>query len=332
MKAFITGANGFIGSHLAQQLAARGDTVVALVRDPARIPAELKAVHIEWVRGDVTEPGTLREPMRGADVVYHLAGMYKFGPKYIPQMRSINVDGARNVLQMAAELGVPKIIHTSTVGVFGNTHGKIPDETYRIEKTELVSEYERTKWEAHYEVAVPLQSKGAPMVITQPGGVTGAGDVAPHMQVMEFYLNRFPMGMGAKSGLTVAHVDDIAAGHILAAERGVNGQSYILAGPSLTYKQMQELWETLTGIPAAKIWAPAWMININQGLFGITESLGIPMPFSAEGLSFMKDHTAYGSPAKAVRELGWTLRPIEETFREVLNYEMNKRGMKVKTE
>src|SRR5215213_3175329 len=128
MKTFITGANGFIGSHLASQLSARGDTVVALVRDPSRVPAALKSSNIEWVKGDVTEPASMREPMRGAEVVYHLAGMYKFGPKYIPQMRAINVDGARHVLQMAAELGVPKIIHTSTVGVFGNTRGKIVDE------------------------------------------------------------------------------------------------------------------------------------------------------------------------------------------------------------
>lgn len=328
MKTFITGANGFIGSHLAQQLSARGDTVVALVRDPSRIPPELKSANIQWVQGDVTAPDTLREPMRGAEVVYHLAGMYKFGPKFIPQMRAINVDGARNVLQMATDLGVPKIIHTSTVGVFGNTREKIVDESYRIDKAELASEYERTKWEAHYEVAVPLQWQGAPVLITQPGGVTGAGDTSPHMQVIEFYLNRFPLGFGAKSGVTMAHVDDIAAGHILAAERGKNGQSYILAGPSMTYKQMQEVWEKITGIPIPKLWAPAWMVALNQSMLSITESLGIHMPLNAEALSSLKDYTFWGKPDKAVRELGWQSRPIEETFREVLAYEMKKRAAK----
>lgn len=325
MKTFLTGANGFIGSHLAQQLSARGDTVVALVRDPARIPSALKSSNIQRVKGDVTEPDTLREPMRGADVVYHLAGMYKFGPKYIPQMRAINVDGARNVLQMAADLGVPKIVHTSTVGVFGNTHGMIVDETYRIGSAELPSEYERTKWEAHYDVAVPLQQKGAPLIITQPGGVTGAGDTSPHMQVIEFYLNRFPLGFGANSGITMAHVDDIAAGHILAAERGKNGQSYILAGPSMTYKQMQEMWEKITGIPIPKVWAPAWMVALNQSLLGITERLGIPMPLNAEALSSLKDYTFWAKADKAIQELGWQSRPIEQTFREVLAYEMKKR-------
>jgi nucleoside-diphosphate-sugar epimerase len=328
MKAFLTGANGFIGSHLARQLAARGDTVVALARDPTRVGMDLRLPNIQWVKGDVTEPASMSEAMKGADVVYHLAGMYEFGPKFVSRMHVINVDGARNVLEMAAELGVPKIIHTSTVGVFGNTRGEIVDETYRTDKTELPSEYERTKWEAHYEVAVPLQQKGAPVIITQPGGVTGAGDTSPHMQVMEFYLNHFPMGFGAKSGLTMAHVDDIAAGHILAAEQGKNGQAYILAGPCLTYKQMQEIWEKITGIPTPKVWAPSWMIAANQAMLSVTERLGIPMPLNAEALSSLKDYTFWGKPDKAVRELGWQARPVEETFREVLDYEMKKRAMK----
>lgn len=325
----MTGANGFIGSHLARLLAARGDTLVALVRDPSRVSEEMRLPNIEWVKGDVTAPDSMRTAMTGADVVYHLAGVYEFGPKFIPHMRAINVDGARHVLEMAAELGVPKIIHTSTVGVFGNTRGKIVDETYRVDKAELASEYERTKWEAHYEVAMPLQAKGAPVIITQPGGVTGAGDTSPHMQVMEFYLNRFPMGFGAKSGVTMGHVDDIATGHILAAERGKNGQAYILAGPCMTYKQMEEIWEKITGIPVPKFWAPAWMVGVNQALLRGTESVGIHLPLNSESLSSLQDYTFWGKPDKAVRELGWQSRPVEETFRETLEYEIKKRGVKM---
>lgn len=328
MNVFVTGANGFIGSRLAQQLAARGDTVVCLVRDPANVRTSAALPNLQWVKGDITEPASLRGPMRGTDVVYHLAGMYKFGPKFIPQMRAINVDGARNVLQLAAELDVPKIIHTSTVGVFGNTQGKIVDETFKCDKEGLTSEYERTKWEAHYEVAVKLQKQGAPLVITQPGGVTGPGDVSPHTQVMDFYLNRFPIGFGAKSGVTMAHVDDIAAGHILAAERGKDGESYILAGPCLTYKQMEEIWEKITDIPKPRLWAPAWMIKLNQSVLSVTERLGIHMPINAEALSSLQDYTFWGKSDKAVRELSWKSRPIEETFRQVLEFEMKRQGIK----
>lgn len=325
MRAFITGATGFIGGALARQLAARGDTVVCLVRDPARA-GELQKSRAQLVKGDITEPAALREHMRGADVVYHLAGSYQYGPKFNSQMRAINVDGARNILTLAAELGVPKIIHTSSVAVFGDTHHKIMDESYRTTQDTLPTEYERTKWQAHYEVAVPLQSRGAPLIITQPGVVTGPRDPSPHMQIMEFYLNRFPMAFGAESGVSWSHVDDIANGHILAAELGKIGESYILAGPSLTWKQAQLKWEEITKIPPPKIWIPGWMIGVNQFMLGALERFGLPTPFSAEGLASMKDCTFWGNPAKAEHELGWKQRPLMDTFREVLDYEMKRRG------
>lgn len=328
MKAFVTGATGFIGGRLAQRLAARGDTVVCLVRDPAKVKADQKAANVQWVKGDVTDPASMREPMRGSEMVFHVAGMYNYGPKYIPQMRAINVDGARNVLQMAADLGVPKIVHTSTVGVFGNTRGKIVNESYRGNKLEMDSEYERTKWEAHYEVAVAMQQNGAPVVITQPGGVTGAGDVAPHMGQVDVYLQRMPVGMGAKSGVTFAHVDDIADGHILAAERGKTGESYILAGPAVTWKQIFEEFEKITGIRGPRMWLPGWTVPPTKALLGGMERLGIHMPFAAESLSSLNDYTYWGSADKAKRELGWESRPLQATFSEMLNFEMNRLGIK----
>lgn len=319
MKVFVTGANGFIGSHLARKLAARGDEVICLVRDPARVPAGLTKPNLRWVRGDVTDPGSMKEQMRGADAVFHLAGLYKYGPKFIPQMRAVNVDGARNVLETAAELGVPKIIHTSTVGVFGNTHGKIVDESYHGNKAEMNSEYERTKYEAHYEAAVPLQEKGAPVIITQPGGVTGAGDTSPHMGQVELFLNRTPIGMGAESGLTFAHVDDIADGHILAAERGTPGEAYILAGPALTWKEVFELLEKISGIPAPRIWLPGWTVPPTQAVLRALEGLGVTLPYASESLGSLNHYTYWATADKAKRELGWKPRAIEKVFREVLD-------------
>lgn len=330
MKVFITGANGFIGSRLAQKLAARGDAVVCLVRDPARIPSDLKLPNIQWVKGDVTEPASMRQAMRGADAVFHLAGMYKFGAKYIPQMRAINVDGARNVLYMAADLGVPKIIHTSTVGVFGNTHGKIVDETYRGDKDEMDSEYERTKYEAHYDVAVPLQQKGAPVIIVQPGLVVGPNDPSPHIQQYAFYFNRFPLGFGGKSGACWAHVDDTADGHIAALERG-KFEAYCICGAPLTWKQAMEMWEPFTGIPAPKLWVPGWMVAANQVLLSGVERVGIHLPISAESLGSMINYTFWATNAKAKRDLDWKPRPIKQLMRELMAYEMKKRGMKKST-
>lgn len=327
MRVFVTGGNGFIGAHLVAKLRARGDEVICLLRDPAKAK-DLRQTGAQVVKGDITDPDSMRAAMRGADAVFHLAGLYKFGPKFIPQMRAINVDGARNVLTMAAELGVPKIIHTSTIGVFGNTHGEVVDESYFCDKPELVSEYEITKWEAHYEVAEPLQKQGAPLIVLQPGAVMGAGDPSPHTQVMDFYLRRFPLGFGAKSGITVVHVDDCAEGHIQAVERGKPGEAYIISGEPVTYKQMQEHWYKLCGIPAAKIWLPAWMVAFNQKLLNLNESVGIHLPISAESLHSMQDYTFWAKSDKAHREIGFRTRPIDDTFREALDSEMQKLGVK----
>lgn len=317
MKIFVTGANGFIGSHLVPVLIKRGHTVVCLVRDPKKAE-RLAQTGAALAAGDVTERNSMREAMQGSDVVFHLAGWYAIGQLDKAKMQAINVDGARNTLELAAELGVSKIIHTSTVGVFGNTQGKVVDESYRVGKEAMGSEYERTKWAAHYEVAVPLQQKGAPVIITQPGGVTGAGDPSPHIQTFDMFLQKIPVMLGAKSGITFAHVDDVAEGHALAMERGQVGESYILAGPCLTYRDVFEKLAAISGIPATKLWAPGWTAALLARVFGVFENLGLNLQFSSEALSTLNDYTFWGTADKAKRELGWQPRPVEETLREAL--------------
>jgi len=319
VKAFVTGANGFIGSHLVPILVERGYEVVCLVRDPKKADGLTKA-GATLAAGDVTDRASMKASMTGSNVVFHLAGWYAIGNHDKARMQAINVDGARNTLELATELGVPKIIHTSTVGVFGNTHSQIVDETYKVGKDDMASEYERTKWAAHYEVAVPLQQRGAPVIITQPGGVTGAGDNSPHAQTFDMFLQKMPVMFGAKSGLTLAHVDDIAEGHALTMEKGKVGESYILAGPSLTYRQTFELMEKISGIPAAKLWGPGWLARGMSGMMGVLEGLGMHPAFSAEALETLADYTFWGTAEKAKRELGWQMRPLEDTLREVLDY------------
>ncbi|HYM82365.1 MAG TPA: NAD-dependent epimerase/dehydratase family protein [Candidatus Limnocylindria bacterium] len=316
MKYVVTGATGFIGGRLARQLARAEHQVVAIVRDPAKA-RDLAGVELR--KGDVTDRASLREAMAGADGVFHLAGWYALGRLDAAKMQAINVDGARNTLEVAAELGVPRIVHTSTVGVFGNTHGKIVDETYSVGIEAMESEYERTKWSAHYKVAVPLQSRGAPVIIVQPGGVTGAGDTSPHVQTFESFLERIPVMFGAQSGLTWAHVDDVANGHTLAMEKGQPGEAYIIAGPAFTYRQTFELCEKYTGIAATKLWAPGWMAAGMSKLAGVLESVGMHLQFSAEALGTLADYTFWGSAERAQRELGWQPRPVENVLREILN-------------
>ncbi|HTP00109.1 MAG TPA: NAD-dependent epimerase/dehydratase family protein [Anaerolineales bacterium] len=318
-KVFVTGASGFIGSHLIPKLVERGYEAVCLVREPERA-AGLTSQGARLVKGDLTSADAIRGAMEGADAVFHLAGWYAVGVRDAQRMQAINVEGARTVLEMAAELGVPKILHTSTVGVFGNTHGQLVDESYRAPKAEMTSSYEQTKWEAHYEVAEPLQRRGTPVIILQPGGVTGAGDQSPHVMVFDMFLHRTPVMLGARSGLTFAHVDDIAEGCILAFERGKPGESYILAGEALTYRKVFEICEKITGIHATNAWLPGWGAAGLSGMAGLMERMGMQMAFSSEALAAMNDYTYWASADKAARELGWTRRATEETLKDILAY------------
>ena len=224
MKYFVTGATGFIGGHLIAKLLARGDQVTCLVRNPDKA-VSLAKQGVTLVKGDVADRATMREAMRGVDGVFHIAALYKLGLEFKDQMAAVNVDGTRHTLEAAVEAGVPKIVYTSTMAVFGNTHDQVVDETYRVEMQSLASEYERTKWAAHYEVAVPLQQKGAPLVIVQPGTVTGPGDTSPFNMVYDFYLQRMPVMMGPRGrchgGARGRHCRRAHPGHGQRAQRRV---------------------------------------------------------------------------------------------------------------
>ncbi|HSD85150.1 MAG TPA: NAD-dependent epimerase/dehydratase family protein [Anaerolineae bacterium] len=325
MKYFITGATGFIGGHLVAKLIARGDQLTCLVRNPDKA-ANLAQQGVTLVKGDVSDRAGMREAMRGVDGVFHIAALYKFGLEFKAQMAAANVEGTRHVLETALEANVPKIVYTSTVGVFGNTHGQIVDETYRVAQQTLRSEYERTKWAAHYEVAVPLQQQGAPLVMVQPGGVTGPDDTSALNLIYDFYLRRMPVMMGPQAGVTIAHVDDIAEGHLLAMEKGRAGESYILAGPSLTYKQMMEMWQTLCGVPVPKVWLPGWTAAFSSKFVaGLERLFKLKTVLSSEALITQADYTFYAASDKAIRELGWQPRPLERTFKEVLDYKLTRR-------
>jgi nucleoside-diphosphate-sugar epimerase len=297
---FVTGASGFVGARLAHKLAQRGLEVRCLVRDPDRAPS-LRVDDVRLVHGDITDKESMRQAMKGVEAVFHVAGWYELGVRDVRRMHAINVDGARNTLELAAELGVPKILHTSSVAVFGNTHGKMVDETYRAPKE-------------------ALQKRGAPVIIVQPGLITGPGDRSPHIQVLNMFLGRWPVMLGARSGMTLAHVDDIAEGHVLAMQTGRAGETYVLAGEAITYKQLFEMCEQLTGIPAAKLWLPGWAAGALSAPVRLLEAVGIQGAFPSEGLAALNDYTYWATAQKAQQQLGWKRRPLDETLREVLAY------------
>lgn len=269
MKAFVTGGTGFIGQHVVRKLVERGYDVVGLARteDSAESLRELGA---QPVTGDITDSESMRGPMSGCDVVFHLAGWYKTGRNDWMEAEILNVGGTRKVLRLAHELGVPKIVYVSTLAVFGDTKGQIVDETYQYNGP-FVTEYDRTKWLAHYKVAIPLMEKGAPVTIVMPGVAYGPGDHSAIMDLMRSFYRGVPVLAGPEMTVTYAHVEDIAEGIILAAEKGRVGESYILAGPAVPLGEMYDFWSYLTGKRAPVLRVPAGVL---QPLAPAVDALG----------------------------------------------------------
>jgi nucleoside-diphosphate-sugar epimerase len=314
---FLTGATGFIGSRVARQLVEAGHAVRALLRDPWRAEA-LPALGVELRRGDVTEKDSMREAMRGVDGVFHVAGWYQIGPRDTRSGQRINVDGTRNVLELVGELGIPKAVYTSTVAVFGDTHGQVVDETFH-QGGPWLSEYDRTKWVAHYEVAEPMMRDGLPLVVVQPGGVYGVGDASPLGQTIRQYLRRQLLVVPKGGAVCWGHVEDTAGGHLLAMEKGRTGQSYVIAGEPHTYVDAFRTAERIVGIPAPRVQVPSGPLKgLAKAVAVVERFLPLPPTYSSEYLRVAAGATYLAGNAKARAELGFAPRTLEEGFREVL--------------
>jgi len=318
MRYLITGATGFVGGRIARRLREQGHEVVALARNPTKA-GELRSIGVEVHPGDVTDKESMRKPMTGVDGVFHVAGWFKFGGRDRADAERTNVEGTRNVLELMTELGVPKGVYTSTIVVFGDTHGKVVDETYRHDGPWL-TEYERTKWKAHYEVAERMIRKGLPLVIVQPGVVYGPGDtsrIRPMLlQYLKGKLRAVPQGVAQ----SWTYIDDVADGHLRAMERGRPGESYILGGPSHTLIEAFEIAERITGIPAPRFHpSPRFL----RAVAAVTRSEWLRV---AAGVTYL------ASSAKARRELGYEPRSLEAGLRETLGHEMALLGQSARPE
>ncbi len=318
MKAFVTGGSGFVGRHVIRKLVERGYEVVALARSESSA-AILRELGAQPAAGDINDVDSMREAMRGSDVVFHIAGWYKLDSDGWLDAEKINVVGTRNVLNLAVDLNIPKIVYTSTLAVFGDTHGEMVDETYHSSGP-FLSVYDQSKWLAHYKVAIPLIEEGAPIIIVMPGGVYGPGDPSWIAEAMRLYYRGVPMIPGPDTTITYAHVEDIAEGHILAAERGRLGETYILAGPAVPLGEMVDFWSYLTGKPAPAMRVPSSALRPLApvaGVAGVALPIPLPQVFSREALQIL-GATYIARADKARTELGWQPRPLQagmlETF------------------
>jgi dihydroflavonol-4-reductase len=320
MKAFVTGG-GFIGRNIIVKLLDRGYQVTALVRSPDSA-ADLTALGADTVYGDVTDVESMRDAMRGSDVVYHLAAHVEMGDPDPEMMEVVNVGGTRNVLRLAHELQIPRIVYSSCVSVFGNTRGDLVDESYQADALVArdLTEHARTKWLAHYEVAIPLMEKGAPIIIVVPGSVYGPRGHGLVTDLMRIFYRGYPLLSGADTVLTFAHVDDVAEGHILAAEKGRVGETYILSGPAVPLGDMLDFWTYLTGIKSPGIRLPASIVHHSAPLLSmIGRRTGLNTAFSREG-AHIAGATIIARSDKAREELGWHSRPLQNGMFETLDW------------
>ena len=323
-KYFVTGATGFIGGEIVKQLVGRGHKVVALVRSPERA-AMLKALGVEMHAGDITDRETLKVPMTGVDGVFHVAAWYKVGVKD-PLADQINVDGTRNVLKTMRTLDIPRGVYTSTVAVFSDTKGVVPDETYRYEGNHL-SEYDRTKWIAHYRVAAPKMEEGLPLSIVMPGLVYGPGDTSGmHTALVDLLRGRLPF-TPATTAFCWGHIEDTARGHILAMEKGKPGETYIIAGPRHTFEDAFDLAASIAKVRAPMVHpGPHAMRAMAAGMAMAGRFVKLPPALTPEALRVLAGTTYFGSNEKAVRELGFAARPLAEGMAQTLEHELRLLG------
>jgi dihydroflavonol-4-reductase len=318
MKAFVTGGTGFIGQHVVRKLLERGYDVAALARSDSSA-ATLQAAGAQVVRGDISDKAAMRAGMAGVDVVFHIAAWYKVGDPDWLQAERINVGGTRNVLTLAVELEVPRIVYVSTIAVFGDTQGQLPTEDDELAGN-FRTEYERTKWLAHYKVAVPLIEEGAPIIIVMPGGAYGPGDHSFLGQLMTMFYRGVPVVTGPETAFTYAHVEDIAEGIVLAAEKGELGETYILAGPAAPLGEIVDFWSYLTGKPAPLVRVPSAVINKLAPLMDAVGSV-VPLPRMFAGETLRSAGATYiASAAKARAELGWKPRPLQAGMMETFDW------------
>ena len=322
MKYFLTGATGFLGGVLARQLRQAGHEVNASIRDPKKA-SELQSLGVNLFPGDVTDKESMRQAMQGVDGVFHVAGWYKIGARDKTPAEKVNVQGTRNVLELMKELRIPKGVYTSTLAINSDTHGKVVDESYRFTGKHL-TEYDRTKAEAH-RVAEDFIAQGLPLVIVMPGGIYGPGDTSVlRTSIINFLQGKTP-AIPTQAGICWAHVDDTARAHILAMEKGVPGETYIVAGEPSTYMDAFQLASHITGKLAPKAISYKFM-KVMAPLMKPFDNF-LPETYTSEGLRILGGVTYWGDNSKAKRFLGFNPRPLQEGFEATLRHEMSLLGM-----
>lgn len=322
MRVFITGATGFIGGATAARLKDRGDDVVALVRSPGKA-SDLAARGCELVEGTLSDTGAIAAGMAGADAAIHCAADYRVGmhPSQKPAMFEANVRGTEAVLRTAHEAEIGRVVYVSTVAYFGNTQGRVVDETHE-RGPGYTSYYDETKHKAHLVAREVAQATGLPVVTVMPGAVYGPHDTSAIGMIMrQFLAGKMPAYMFPEAGFTFVHRDDVVDGILLALDKGVPGEEYTLGGEPLTTRDAIEKVAQITGRKPPRVTVPPFLIKASAPLGRFIGPMMGQGPNIKELITSAHNVTFWAGHEKAARELGYSPRPFEQGLRDTLREE-----------
>lgn len=312
----VTGATGFVGWHVARMLRERGHRVRVLARDPKR----LRELEAEAAQGDLRDRDSLARAVAGCGVLYHIAADYRLWAKDSEELYRSNVDGTRNLLEAAKSAGVERVVYTSTVGCIGVPERGVGDESMPVREQDMVGAYKRSKFLAE-KVALEAGSKELPVVVVNPTAPIGDHDwkPTPTGRIVVDYLRR-KMPAYVDTGLNVVDVRDVAAGHLLACERGRTGERYILGGENLTLQQIFAKLEVISGLPAPKLklpYAVAYAAGVVSTAWANVSGMEPRAPLDAVKMARKKMWVRHD---KAAAELGYQPGPSTQALRRAVEW------------
>jgi len=311
MKALVTGATGFVGAAVARALVRAGVAVRVLARAEADL-TNLDGLPVERVAGDLRDPASLRAALQDCRHLYHVAAHYALWAKNPSIFYDVNVTGTRNLLEVARDIGVERTVYCSTIGAIGlPPGGGLGTEETSVSLEQMAGHYKRSKYLAEQEVH-KLAKEGLPVVIVNPSAPVGEGDIKPTptgQVIVDFMKGRMPAYI--ETGMNIIDVDDVATGHLLAMEKGRQGERYILGATNLLLREVFEILSRLTGLKAPAVKLPRAAVlplaYLNHWFANVT---GLPPRIPLEGVKMAKYKMHYDC-SKAIRELGLPQHPPE---------------------
>jgi dihydroflavonol-4-reductase len=316
MLAFVTGATGFLGSHVARVLAEQGAQLRLLVR-PSSDLRNIAGLNAERVEGDLRDPASIEKALAGCDALFHVAADYRLWVRDPEQMYRSNVEGTRGLIEAARRQGVRRIVYTSSVATMGfGSNGTLADENSPVALADMIGHYKRSKFMAEQLVFEAARS-GVDVVMVNPTTPIGERDLKPTPTgriVVDFLKRKFPAYVD--TGLNLVDATECARGHIQALEKGRAGERYILGGENLTLKQILDRLGAITGLPSPRVKLP-YVFALAAGVVDETVTgriLGREPRATLDAVR-MGRKKMFITSAKAERELGWRSIPVDDALR-----------------